>query len=45
MGSFLADSYVNYFIDDVENDDEWTLATMAVINAGGIRTTLVAGGI
>ncbi|CRL07277.1 CLUMA_CG020256, isoform A [Clunio marinus] len=46
VGSFVTDAFVNYFIDHPdyqENDGSWTYATIAITNAGGIRTTLSSG--
>lgn len=44
LGSFVADAYVHAFID-LAGPDEWTYSSIALVNVGGIRTTLNAGSI
>lgn len=43
LGSFITDSYVHNYVTDAE-PGEWTYAAIAIMNVGGIRTTLTAGG-
>lgn len=46
IGSFVTDAFVDYFIShpDYQGDaDSWTYGTIALTNAGGIRTTLSPG--
>lgn len=42
MGNFVTDSYVNHFIEKAK-EGEWTYASIALQNAGGIRTSLSKG--
>jgi 5'-nucleotidase len=45
IGDFVCDAFVDYFIthDDYQVTDGWAYATVAITNAGGIRTNLPAG--
>lgn len=46
IGSFVTDAFVDYFISHPDyqgDDDSWTYGTIALTNAGGIRTTLAPG--
>jgi 5'-nucleotidase len=43
MGSLQADSMAFSAFDEEYENDEWTWATIAITNAGGVRGTLVTG--
>jgi 5'-nucleotidase len=45
IGDFVCDAFVDYFIthEDYQADDGWAYATVAITNAGGIRTNLPSG--
>lgn len=45
FGNFVTDSFVDYFLNDPEYQEvgSWTYATIAMTNAGGIRTTISPG--
>lgn len=45
FGNFVTDSFVDYFINDPEYQEEgsWAYATIGMTNAGGIRTTISPG--
>uniref|UniRef100_A0A336KUY8 apyrase n=1 Tax=Culicoides sonorensis TaxID=179676 RepID=A0A336KUY8_CULSO len=42
LGNFVTDSYVDHFIP-LAGDGEWTYSSIAVQNAGGVRTSLSKG--
>lgn len=42
IGNLVTDSYVHHFIDKAA-EDEWTYASIAIQQAGGIRTSLSKG--
>lgn len=42
IGNFITDAAVHYYIDHAQ-DGEWTRASIALTNNGGIRTSLNAG--
>lgn len=42
IGNLVTDSYVDHFIKKAESG-EWTYVSIALQNAGGIRTSLVKG--
>lgn len=45
IGNFVTDAFVDYFVahEDYQVDDGWAYATVAITNAGGIRTNLPSG--
>ena len=44
IGNIITDSYVNSFIPKAD-PDEWTYASIAIMQASGIRSPLENGGI
>lgn len=45
LGNFVADAFVYYYATKVPHEsDEWTSASVALVQAGGIRTALDKGG-
>lgn len=44
IGNLLTDAAVHYYIDHAQ-EGEWTRASIALTNNGGIRTSLSAGSI
>lgn len=47
IGDFVTDAFVDYFVShpDFQDDSGWTYATVAITNAGGIRTNLPPGSV
>lgn len=44
IGNFLTDAFVNYYATQTESvPGKWTPAAIAILNTGGIRTTLDKG--
>lgn len=44
IGNIITDSYVNSFVP-MASDDEWTYASIAIMQASGIRSPLEKGGL
>lgn len=42
IGNFITDAFVQPFID-IAGENEWTYASIALQNSGGIRTSLSKG--
>ena len=43
LGNFLTDAMVWYHIDKREYNDTWALASIALLNGGGIRAATQRG--
>ncbi|XP_055644093.1 apyrase-like [Toxorhynchites rutilus septentrionalis] len=43
LGSFVADSFVDYYVRRSESSNEWTYASIGITNDGGMRTSLNSG--
>lgn len=44
LGNFIADAFVNHYATkEPKGVGEWTAASVAIINTGGLRTTIEKG--
>lgn len=45
LGDFITDIFVNHYATKATKAaDEWTAAAIAIVNTGGLRTTIEKGG-
>lgn len=46
LGNFITDIFVNHYAtSEPKATDEWTASSIAIVNTGGLRTTIEKGGI
>lgn len=44
LGNFITDIFVNHYVNnEPKAEDEWTTSAVAIVNTGGLRTTIEKG--